>query len=80
VPQKSAASRIGASTVARKIAKENVMPETRWEKTAEYIGESVGQASCVTSAVADAVQEGTGVVRRAAKKGGYAAEESERRN
>jgi len=31
-PQKSAASRIGASTVARKIAKENVMPETRWEK------------------------------------------------
>jgi len=31
-PQKSAASRVGASTVARKIAKENVMPETRWEK------------------------------------------------
>ena len=44
-------------------------------KTAEYIGESAGQAWCVTSAVADAVQEGAGVVRRAAKKGSDAAEE-----
>jgi len=44
-------------------------------KTTEYIGESAGQASCVTSAVADAVQEGAGVVRRAAKKGSDAAEE-----
>ena len=30
--RKNAASRIGASTVARKIAKENVMPETRCGK------------------------------------------------
>ena len=44
-------------------------------KTTEYIGESAGQASYVTSAVADAVQEGAGVVRRAAKRGSDAAEE-----
>jgi len=51
------------------------MSETVVGRTAEYIGESAGQASRLTSAVADAVHEGAGVVRRAAKKGGDAAEE-----
>jgi len=51
------------------------MSETVVGRTAEYIAESVGQGSRVTSAVADAVQEGAQVVRRAAKKGGDAAEE-----
>ena len=51
------------------------MSETVVGRTAEYIGESAGRASRVTSAVADAVQSGAGVVRRAAKKGGDAAEE-----
>jgi hypothetical protein len=52
------------------VAKENTMPETVVGITAENIGESAGQASRVTSAVADAVHEGAGVVRRAAKQGG----------
>ena len=51
------------------------MSETVLGRTAEYIGESAGQASRVTSTVADAVHEGAGVVRRAAKKGSHAAEE-----
>jgi hypothetical protein len=55
--------------------KEGIMSETAVGRTAEYIAESVGQASCLTSAVADAVQEGAQVVSRAAKKGGDAAEE-----
>jgi hypothetical protein len=55
--------------------KEGIMAETVVGRTAEYIAESVGRASRVTSAVADAVQEGAQGVRRAAKKGGDAAEE-----
>lgn len=51
------------------------MSETVVGRTAEYIGESAGQASRASSAVANAVKEGTQVVRRAAKKGGDAAEE-----
>jgi hypothetical protein len=49
--------------------------QTRVERTAEHIAESVQRASRATSAVADAIQDGVGVVRRAAKQGGDAAEE-----
>jgi len=49
--------------------------QTRVERTAEHIAESVQQASRATSAVADAIRDGVGVVRRAAKQGGDAAEE-----
>jgi len=49
--------------------------QTRVERTVEHIAESVQQASRATSAVADAIQDGVGVVRRAAKQGGDAAEE-----
>jgi hypothetical protein len=45
------------------------------ERTAEHISETVQQASRATSAVADAIEDGMGVVRRAAKQGGDAAEE-----
>jgi hypothetical protein len=49
--------------------------QSRVERTAEHIAESVQQASRATSAVADAIQDGIGVVRRAAKQGGDVAEE-----
>jgi hypothetical protein len=42
-------------------------------RTAEHIAESAHQASRATSAVADAIGDGVGVVRRAAKQGGDAA-------
>jgi len=45
------------------------------ERTAEHIGKSARQASRATSAIADAIDDGVGVVRRAAKQGGDAAEE-----
>jgi len=51
------------------------MSQTVAERTAEYIGESARQASCATSAITDAIKDGVGVVRRAAKQGGDAAEE-----
>ena len=51
------------------------MSETVVGRTVEYIAESAGQASRATSAVADAIQDGVGVMRRAAKRGGDAAEE-----
>ncbi len=51
------------------------MPQTIAEKTADQIAESVHQASRVTSAVADAIEDGVGVMKRAAKQGGDAAEE-----
>lgn len=51
------------------------MAQTRVERTAEHIAETVQQASRATSAVADAIEDGVGVVRRAAKQGGDAAEE-----
>ena len=51
------------------------MSETVVERTAEHIGESARQASRASSAVADAVKEGAGAMRRAAMKGGDAAEE-----
>ena len=51
------------------------MSPTVVERTADHIAESAQQASRATSAVADAIKDGVGVVRRAAKQGGDAAEE-----
>ncbi len=51
------------------------MPQNVLERTAEHIAESAHQASRATCAVADAIEDGVGVVRRAAKQGGDAAEE-----
>jgi ElaB/YqjD/DUF883 family membrane-anchored ribosome-binding protein len=51
------------------------MSQTIAERTAEHVSESVRRASCATSAIADAIDDGVGVVRRAAKQGGDAAEE-----
>ena len=63
--------RINASTQTHR--------EVPWHKpywkTAEHIAESAHQASRATGAVADAIEDGVGVVRRAAKQGGDAAEE-----
>ncbi len=44
-------------------------------KSVEQIGKSVDRASRTTSAIADAIEDGVGVVKRAAKQGGDAAEE-----
>ena len=51
------------------------MSQTVVERTAEHIAKSVHQASRATSAIADAIEDGVGVARRAAKHGGDAAEE-----
>ena len=52
------------------------MAHTVVERTAEHIAESARQASRATRAAADAIiEDGVGVVRRAAKQGGDAAEE-----
>jgi ElaB/YqjD/DUF883 family membrane-anchored ribosome-binding protein len=56
-------------------AKEDVMSQTIVERTAEHIADSAQQASRATSAVADAIGNGVGAVRNAAKQGGDAAEE-----
>ena len=50
------------------------MSNTVAERTAEHIAESAHQASRATSVVADAIRDGVGAVRRAAKQGGDAAE------
>lgn len=51
------------------------MSQTVIEQTAAHIAASARQASLATTAVADAIEDGVGVVRRAAKQGGDAAEE-----
>jgi len=51
------------------------MSQTVVERTAEHIAKSAHQASRATSAIADAIEDGVGVARRAAKQGGDAAEE-----
>jgi hypothetical protein len=51
------------------------MSQTVLERTAEQIGKSVHQASRATGVIADAIEDGVGVARRAAKQGGDAAEE-----
>jgi hypothetical protein len=56
-------------------AQEGTMSQTVVERTADNIGRSARQASRATSMVADAIEDGVGVVRRAAKEGGDAAEE-----
>jgi ElaB/YqjD/DUF883 family membrane-anchored ribosome-binding protein len=56
-------------------SKEGTVSQTVVERTAEQIGKSVRQASGATSAVADAIEDGVGAMKRAAKQGGDAAEE-----
>lgn len=51
------------------------MSQTIVEKTAETIAESVHQASRTTGAITDAIEDGVGMVRHAAKQGCEAAEE-----
>lgn len=51
------------------------MSQTVTEGTAEHVSDSVHQASRATNAVADAIGNGVGAVRRAAKQGGDAAQE-----
>jgi hypothetical protein len=51
------------------------MSQTVVEKAAGHVAESARQASRATSAIADAIEDGVGVVKRAAKQGGDAAEE-----
>jgi len=52
------------------------MPQNVVERTAEHIVESAHRASRATRAVAEAlIEDGAGVVRRAARQGGDAAEE-----
>lgn len=51
------------------------MSQTVAERTAGGIAESANRASRAASAVADAIEDGVGVVRSAAKQGGDAAEE-----
>lgn len=51
------------------------MSQTVAERTAEHIGETARQASCATNAIADAIDDGVRVMKRAAKQGGDAAEE-----
>ena len=51
------------------------MSQTVLEKTAEHIEESAHQASRATRAVANAIEDGVGAVKRGARKGGDAAEQ-----
>jgi ElaB/YqjD/DUF883 family membrane-anchored ribosome-binding protein len=51
------------------------MSQTVVEETAGHIAESARQASCATNAVADAIEDGVGVLKRAAKQSGDVADE-----
>ena len=51
------------------------MSETVVERAADHLAESAHQATRATCAVADAIGNGVGAVRRVAKQGGDAAEE-----
>ena len=51
------------------------MAQTVLERTADHVTESAHQASRASSAVADAIGDSAGAVRRAAKQSGDAAEE-----
>ena len=51
------------------------MSETVVERAADHIAESAHQATRATCAVADAIGNGVGAVRRVAKQGGDAADE-----
>jgi hypothetical protein len=51
------------------------MSQTVAERTAENIGDSVRQASRASNVIADAIEDGVGVMRRAVKQTGDAADE-----
>jgi hypothetical protein len=51
------------------------MSQTLVEKTADQFAEATRQASRATDAIGHAIEDGVGVVRRAVKQGGDAAEE-----
>jgi ElaB/YqjD/DUF883 family membrane-anchored ribosome-binding protein len=51
------------------------MSQTVMDKAAEAISETAHQASRATGAITDAIEDGVGVVRHAAKQGCDAAEE-----
>jgi hypothetical protein len=51
------------------------MAQTVVERTADQIAETARQASRASVAIADAIEDGVGIARRAAKHGGDAAEE-----
>ncbi|HEY1677803.1 MAG TPA: hypothetical protein VGG04_08860 [Candidatus Sulfotelmatobacter sp.] len=51
------------------------MSQSVIDKAAEHITDSAPQASRATSTIADAIQDGVGVAKRAAKQGSDAAEE-----
>lgn len=51
------------------------MSRTVVERTAEHIAASARQASAATNAIADAVEDGTKVMRRVVKQSGDVAEE-----
>jgi ElaB/YqjD/DUF883 family membrane-anchored ribosome-binding protein len=51
------------------------MSPTVAERTATHIAESARQASRASSAIAEAIEDGVGVAKHAAKQGGDAAEE-----
>jgi len=51
------------------------MSQSVLDRTADQVTESAHHASRATRAVADAIDEGVGVARRAVKQGGDAAEE-----
>ena len=51
------------------------MPHSIFEKAGEHIADSVREASRVTTAVADVIEDGVGMAKRAAKQGGDAAED-----
>jgi hypothetical protein len=51
------------------------MSQTVLERTAEHIAETAHHASRATSAVADAIEDGAGAVRRVAKQGSDVAEQ-----
>jgi hypothetical protein len=63
------------SKQVRKNNKETIVSQTVEERAAEHIVASAHQASRATSAVGDAIEDGVRVARRAARKGGDAAEE-----
>jgi hypothetical protein len=74
VPKRLSANKSPVNSVLQN-PQEDTVSQTVVERTAEQIGKSARQASRATSAIADALEDSVGVVRRAAKQGGDAAEE-----
>jgi ElaB/YqjD/DUF883 family membrane-anchored ribosome-binding protein len=65
----------GHNHTSLKNTKERIMSQSVLERTAEQVTDSARQASRATNAIADAIEDGVGVVRRAARQSGDAAEE-----